>query len=308
MHDTSINYGPEQEVKIGQHVTWVGFWTNAVLAVLKIGAGVIGRSGAMVADGVHSVSDFVTDVVVLTMIKISRKGANKHYAYGHGKYETFATMVIAAALAVVAVGLFYNSLKGVLDAVRGDLLPRPGIVAMIMAIISIAAKEVLFHYTTYWGRRIKSSSVVANAWHHRSDAITSVATLLGISGSMFLGEKWRVLDPVAALVVSVFIFVVAVKIGLPAVKELLEASLPKDLTTQMVKVIHQTPGVLAFHKFRTRRNGNRMILDFHIKVNPDIKVVEAHDIASDVERRLKERFGNDVICNIHIEPYEYANE
>lgn len=298
------DYSPEQEVKIGRRVTWVGFWTNAVLAALKIAAGIAGRSGAMVADGVHSLSDFVTDIIVIVMIGISRKKADAKYSYGHGKYETFATMLISMALAGVAVGIFCDGCSKMMSAMSGEYLPRPGMIALVMAIVSILSKEALFHYTIFWGRKIHSSSVMANAWHHRSDMLSSIATLAGISGAMFLGEHWRILDPMAAVIVSVFIFIVAVRLGMPSVKELLEISLPSEITEPMFEIVRTTPGVITFHNFRSRRNGNKLILDLHIKVDPNKKVVEAHDIASDVERRLKERFGKDMICNIHIEPYK----
>lgn len=291
-------------VKVARRVTWVGFWTNAALAVMKIAAGIVGRSGAMVADGVHSLSDFITDIIVIVFVGVSRRKANANYQYGHGKYETFATMLIAMFLAFVAVAFFYDGAERVWHTLHGHQLPRPGMIALAMAIISIGLKEWLFHYTRRWGERIHSASVIANAWHHRSDSLSSAATLVGIAGAMFLGQLWRVLDPIAAMVVSVFIFVVAWRIGLPSIKELLEVSLPRDLTLKIWAVIGSTPGVEGFHHFMSRRNGNASILDFHIKVNPAITVVQGHEIATAVERNLRERFGNDMIINIHVEPYK----
>lgn len=291
-------------VKVGQHVTWVGFWINALLAAGKIAAGIIGRSGAMVADGVHSLSDFITDIIVIVFVGVAHRKADANYQYGHGKYETFATMLIAMFLAFVAAAFFYDGAERVWHTLRGHQLPRPGMIALWAAIISIVLKEWLFHYTRRWGRRIHSASVVANAWHHRSDSLSSAATLVGIAGAMFLGQRWRVLDPIAAMVVSVFIFVVAWQIGMPSIKELLEVSLPKELTRKMWEVIASTQGVEGFHHFMSRRNGNASILDFHIKVNPSITVVQGHEIATAVERNLRERFGDDMIINIHVEPYK----
>lgn len=291
-------------VKVARHVTWVGFWINAALSALKIVAGIAGKSGAMVADGVHSLSDFITDIIVIIFFSVSRRKANANYQYGHGKYETFATMLIAMFLAFVAAAFFYDGAERVWLTLHGHQLPRPGMIALAMAFISIGLKEWLFHYTRRIGQRINSASVVANAWHHRSDSLSSVATLVGIAGAMFLGQRWRVLDPIAAMVVSVFIFVVAWRIGLPSVKELLEVSLPCDTTRKMWAVIGSTPGVEGFHHFRSRRNGNASILDFHIKVDPSTTVVQGHEIATTVERRLREHFGNDMIINIHVEPYK----
>lgn len=298
-----VEYTDRQTVKIARHVTWVGFWVNAALSLLKIAAGIVGRSSAMIADGIHSLSDFITDVIVIVLIGISRRKANALYQYGYGKYETFATMIIAIALAVVAVTIFYDAAKTIVDTINGQLLPRPGIIALAMAIVSIGAKEILYHYTRRWGERINSAAVVANAWHHRSDALSSIATLAGISGAMFLGDHWRILDPIAAMLVSVFIFIMAIRIGMPSVKELLEISLPADLARQMQQTIADTGGVITYHHFRSRRNGSRIILDVHIKVNPEITVVTGHAIASEVERRLKHDFGESMIANIHVEPY-----
>lgn len=291
-------------VKVARHVTWVGFWVNAFLAGLKIFAGIIGKSSAMVADGIHSLSDFVTDIIIIVMVGVSRRRANRQYQYGHGKFETFATMAISIILLVVSILIFYDGAVGIIDAIHGKEPPRPRMIALIMAVVSIGAKEGLFWYTIKWGKRINSSAVVANAWHHRSDAISSLTTLVGIAGAMFLGSQWRVLDPIAAMVVSVFIAVVSVKIGMPAVKELLEVSIDQKDIERIEQIIRDTPGVIAFHHLRTRQNGVNSIIDVHIKVRPDISVVAGHDIASEVEKRLDEAFGEDsLIVTVHVEPY-----
>lgn len=289
-------------VKVGRRVTWVGFWVNAVLAAVKIAAGIAGRSSALVADGVHSLSDFATDLVVIVMLGVSRRSEDENYTYGHGKYETLGTLVIAVLLMCVGVMMFYDGLAGVIRAAGGELPPRPGMVTLVVAILSIVSKEWLFHYTRRWGERIGSAAVVANAWHHRSDAVSSVATLLGVAGAMWLGHRWTVLDPLAAMLVSVFVAAVGFRLAAPTMKELLEVSLPAAVVTDMKQVVASTPGVVAFHHFRSRRNGTRMIVDLHIKVDPDITVSRAHDIATDVETRLRDKFG-DVLANTHIEPY-----
>lgn len=290
------------EIKIGRHVTWVGFWANIGLAVAKVAAGIWGRSAAMVADGIHSASDLLTDVVVLVVIGASRRRADRGHAYGHGKIETFATFIISAILAAVGLGIFADGAERVIASLRGAVLPQPGWIALAMAVVSIAAKEWLFRYTRSAARRIGSSAMEANAWHHRSDSYSSMATLAGIAGAMFLGQKWRILDPLAAMLVSVLIALMSWKLMKQSVMELLEASLPKDITDRMKETITSTPGVMGFHRFRSRRNGQSMIVDFHIKVDPELSIVRAHDIASDVEQRMKESFGR-VQVNIHIEPW-----
>lgn len=290
------------EIKIGRHVTWVGFWTNIVLALTKIAAGILGRSSAMVADGVHSVSDLLTDIVVLVVIGASRRRADGDHAYGHGKIETFASFIISVLLALVGIGIFADGAVKVVASLQGAALPQPGWIALAMAVVSIVTKEWLFRYTRSAARRINSSSMEANAWHHRSDAWSSMATLAGIAGAMFLGAKWRVLDPLAAVFVSVLIVLMSWKLMKQSVMELLETSLPSDVIEPMMKIISSTPGVMRFHRFRSRRNGRSMIVDFHIKVDPDLTIVRAHDIASEVERRIRSAFGN-VQVNIHIEPW-----
>lgn len=285
-------------------VTWVGFWVNVVLSVAKIIAGIVGRSGAMIADGVHSISDFVTDIIVIVFIGVSAKGENTRFRYGHGKFETFATMLISFALFAVAVGLFWTSFNQIVDALNGKVLPRPEMVALVMAFVSVVAKEWLFHYTRVAGEQMNSMALVANAWHHRSDAFSSIAVLVGIGCAMFLGERWRVLDPIAAATVSVFIALVAYRLAMPSIRELLEVALPDDVTAEMGGVIGRVDGVCAYHHLRTRKNGNVYIMDFHIKVDPRLTIIEAHDISKRVEAALKAKYGEQSIVNIHIEPYQ----
>ncbi len=296
--------GADREVvRSARRVTWLGFWINAALGAGKVAAGIFGRSSAMLADGIHSFSDFITDIIVIVFVGVARRKANDRYQYGHGKYETFATMLVALILGIVGVMFLVDGAEKTWGSFHGHHLESPTWLALIMAVVSIISKEWLYRYTRRVGERIQSAVVVANAWHHRSDALSSLATLAGIGGAMFLGPAWRVLDPIAAMVVSVFIIIVAFQIGTPAVKELLEESLPGDIVEGMYEVIGCTPGVKAFHRFASRRNGNRMILDFHIKVDPDITVVSGHRIASEVEKRLRDAYGNGMMVNIHVEPY-----
>ncbi|MCM1021553.1 MAG: cation diffusion facilitator family transporter [Muribaculum sp.] len=295
----------KQAIHVANHVTWVGFWWNILLGIAKVAGGIIGRSGALVADGIHSLSDVFTDVVILVMVGIARKKPDKKYQYGHGKYETFATMLLAVILAIVAIGIFGEAVQRIIDASHGILPPRPGMIALVLCTASIVVKEWLYHYTLSAGRKINSGAIIANAWHHRSDAFSSVATLLGVSGAMFLGPHWRILDPIAAIIVAIFIVIISVKIAIPAVKELLEIALPKEMENEIRQITASTPGVITYHHLRTRRNGNTIIIDMHIKVRPDILVVTAHNISSNVENRIDRRYGkNNTIVTIHIEPYE----
>ncbi|HRU72578.1 MAG TPA: cation diffusion facilitator family transporter, partial [Paludibacteraceae bacterium] len=179
-------------------VTWVGFFANLVLSIAKLLAGIFGRSGAMIADAVHSISDFATDVVVLAFVKVSAKPKDEGHDYGHGKYETLATVIIGLALFAVGVGILINSIELIRQVVDGVVIERPGLIALVAAAVSIVVKEALYWYTILAARRVNSPAMEANAWHHRSDAFSSIGTLIGIGGAYFLGEQWRVLDPIAA--------------------------------------------------------------------------------------------------------------
>lgn len=291
-----------EEVRLGRKVTWVGFWTNALLSLFKILSGVVGRSSAMIADGIHSASDLITDVAVIIVIGASRKKADSSHSYGHGKIETFVTFLIAILLAGVGIGILVDGVKRAIDFFEGGEIPEPTWIAFSMAIISILVKEWLFRYTRTAARKISSPAMEANAWHHRSDAFSSIATLVGISGAMFLGPKWRFLDPVAAAFVSVLIISMAAKMASSSVKELLEASLPEEESERIKEIIASTPGVKDFHRFRSRSNGNTKIVDLHIKLDPDISLKKAHDIATTVENNIKKEF-DPIVVNIHMEPY-----
>lgn len=285
-------------------VTWVGFFTNLILSAAKIVAGVVGRSSAMVADGIHSLSDFVTDFIVIIFIKISSKNEDSDHPYGHGKFETFATMLISFALFIVAIGIFYSGSVKIYEVLNGRTIERPTYLALIMAAVSIVVKEGLYWYTIIIGRKIDSPAVIANGWHHRSDAFSSIGTLIGISGAMFLGERWRILDPITSVIVGIFIIGVAYKLARPSIQELLEMSLPQEIEQNIEQKIQATPGVITFHHLRTRKNGNAFIIDMHIKVDARSSIVEAHDIATHVENNLKAAFGKHTQVNVHIEPYQ----
>lgn len=289
--------------KKAARVTWVGFFTNLLLSTAKIIAGVVGRSSAMIADGIHSLSDFITDFIVIIFIKISSKHEDSDHPYGHGKFETFATMLISFALFIVAIGIFYSGSVKIYEVLNGRVIERPTYLALIMAAVSIVVKEILYWYTIIVGRKIESPAVIANGWHHRSDAFSSIGTLIGISGAMFLGERWRILDPITSVIVGIFIIGVAYKLARPSIQELLEMSLPEEIEHSIEQKIQATPGVITFHHLRTRKNGNTFIIDMHIKVDPHSSIVEAHDIATHVENNLKTAFGKRTQINVHIEPY-----
>ena len=285
-------------------ITFVGSVGNLILLLFKFVAGIWGHSSAMLADAVHSLSDFVTDVVVIVFVNISSKPKDAGHDYGHGKYETLATSIIGLALLVVGVSLFWDSLHKVFDYwVLGEPLESPGWIALMAALVSILIKELLFQITYRVGKRQNSQAVIANAWHHRSDALSSIGTTLGIGGAILLGPDWHVLDPLAAMVVSVFIVKVSLELMIPAINDLLEQSLPKEVENQILSIISENPKVKEPHNLRTRRIGNDFAIEVHIRVDGDMSVREAHALTKEIERKLYQKYGNTTHVVIHVEPF-----
>lgn len=285
-----------------QSVTFWGAVCNLALSALKLTAGLVGRSSAMVADAVHSFSDLVSDVVVLVFARISGKGKDKGHDYGHGKFETLATTVVSLLLLVVAARMIALSVGQIRSALAGAPPSAPGIIALVAAVVSIAVKEILYQWTARVGRRLSSSVMVANAWHHRSDALSSIGSLIGIGAAILLGGKWTILDPLVGLVISVVIIVVAVKMSIPALAELTDASLPDDVEQKITEIIDSVPGVSDVHELKTRRCGHYSIAEVHMVVRPDMTILEAHDLTVEAERRLHAAFGDDMQVTIHVEP------
>ena len=283
-------------------VTIVGSVVNLLLVVFKFIAGILGRSTAMIADAVHSLSDFVTDIVVIVFVRISGKPADECHDYGHGKFETLATVIISLALFAVGVGILVGGVKDIAAVINGAILPKPSIIALIAAVVSILAKELLYRYTVKVGRKIESQTVVANAWHHRSDAFSSIGVLLGIAGAMVFGDRWSVLDSIAAVVVSVFILKVAIDLLKPCLEELLERSLPKEVEEQILEIILSVDGVTSPHHLRTRRIGSNYAIEVHIRMDGNMTLHEAHKVTTTVEQRLKQYFGPNTHVGIHPEP------
>lgn len=284
-------------------VTWVGFYTNLVLVIFKLAAGIIGQSAAMVADSLHSLSDFVTDIVVLITFRIIDNPPDKSHDYSHAKYETLASFLIGFALFLVGVGILWSGAKKIWLCLSGTSIERPGTIALFAAVVSIVSKEWLYRYTAKVGREINSQAVIANAWHHRSDAFSSIGTMLGIGGAILLGEKWHILDPVAAVIVSFFVMKVALMILGGSVQELTEGSLDEEIEEKIVETITKVKGTIEPHDLRTRRIGNTIAIDLHIYVETSLSVVDAHKIASEVEAALRDMFGQGTFVSVHIEPY-----
>ena len=283
-------------------VTLAGSAVNVVLLVFKFVAGFLGGSAAMIADAVHSLSDFITDVIVLLFVKLSAKPEDSDHDYGHGKYETLATSLIGLALMFVGVMIMYNGVCSIASAIMGSPLPQPGMIALAAALVSIALKEWAYRFTVKVGRECESQAVVANAWHHRSDALSSIGTAVGIGGAILLGEKWAVLDPIAAVVVSVFIIRTAWQLTKQSAGELLEQSLPADMEREIVNIVACEPMTSEVHHLRTRRIGSHIAIEMHLRMPGDISLYESHQHATNIEQKLRKRFGASTHIGLHVEP------
>ncbi len=283
-------------------VTIKGSIINVFLLVFKFIAGIVGGSAAMIADAIHSLSDFLTDIVMLIFVRLSNKPQDKDHDFGHGKYETLATALIGIALLVVGAMICIGGLEKIMSVVRGALLPCPGIIAFIAAVVSILSKEWCFQFTAKVGRKYNSQAVIANAWHHRSDALSSIGTALGTGLAILLGDKWTMLDPLTAVAVSGFIVWEAVKLIKQSSSELLEASLPEDIERQIVDIALSDKDLYEVHNLRTRRIGNNFAIEMHIRMPGATSLYEAHKHATNLENAIKQKFGAETHVIIHLEP------
>ena len=283
-------------------VTLVGSVINVVLLLFKFVAGIIGHSAAMLADAVHSLSDFVTDVIVLVFIHISGKPQDKSHDYGHGKYETLAMTLIGVALLLVALGILNSGAMKIKLWLDGEQLEAPGTIALWAALLSVVLKEGVYRYSMIKAHQLNSPAVEANAWHHRSDGLSSIGTAVGIGGAIFLGQRWTVLDPIASVVVGIFIVKVSVSLLRRGIGDLLEQSLPDAVEEEILQMVAALPGLSKPHDLRTRRIGNHYAIELHILMDGNITLREAHDKASEVEETLKSHYGQETHVAVHVEP------
>ncbi|MFA6592746.1 MAG: cation diffusion facilitator family transporter [Bacteroidales bacterium] len=301
--EKSNNISAKERVRTINIVTINGSIVNLVLTIFKIIAGIFGRSAAMVADGMHSLSDLISDIVVLVFVRISSRQVDKGHDYGHGKFETLATLIVSLMLLFVGVNLMISGTKSIISIAKGSTVASPTWLALSAAILSIVSKEILYQYTIRSAKRVNSPVMEANAWHHRSDAFSSIGSFIGIGGAMLLGKKWTILDPLTGCVISLLILWMAVKLAIPAINDLVETSLPDDVEDDIIGTARCVQGVKDIHDLKTRKNGPAIIMSAHIVVDPLITVCEAHEIVTKVEDAIKAKFGNDTVISIHIEPF-----
>ena len=273
-----------------------------MLLSFKFVAGIVAGSAAMVADAVHSLSDFLTDLIVLVFVRIGAKPQDADHDYGHGKYETLATLLVALALVGAAIGIIVTGSLKIARWLQGETLEMPGMLALWAALLSIAVKEILFRYTLARGKALDSPAVVANAWHHRSDALSSIGAAIGIGGAILLGERWAVLDPLASIVVGAMLVKVAWDLLKVSTGELTDCSLSEETESEIEDIIHSFPEVSEPHNLRTRRIGNRIAIEAHVRLDGNMSLEDAHEIVSAIEHKLKDRFGKATLVTIHMEP------
>ena len=291
----------DREKKI-YRTTIMGSIVNVVLLLFKFLAGILGGSAAMIADAIHSLSDFLTDIIVVVFVRISSKPEDDDHDYGHGKYETLATSIIGIALLGVGIYIFYNGVRQIMRFISGEYISQPRYIALIAALVSIVLKEWTYRFTMKVGKAVNSQALIANAWHHRSDALSSIGTAVGIGGAILLGSRWAVLDPVAAVIVSLFIMRTALLQVGAASGELLEKSLPADVENEITQIVESEDGVSGVHHLCTRRIGSMIAIEMHLRMPGEMTLRESHERATEVERKLRSRFGSSTHISIHVEP------
>lgn len=283
-------------------VTWVGLAINLFLTFFKFASGILGRSGAMTADAVHTASDLITDAAVIIGFRQVGKPPDDCHDYGHGKYETFITLFVGVMLSLAGALIIFEAGGKILSAISGEILTTPGPIALIAAIVSLLIKEAMYHYTVHVGKRIGSNAIIANAWHHRTDALTSVAALFGIAISILFKGRFAIFDPIAALSVGIFIIVVSIRFMKDSTSELLEASLDRGIKERIMTLIGSVPGLENPHSLKTRRIGKGIAIDVHICVSPEMTVERSHRMTKDIESVLKKEFGDDTYVIVHVCP------
>ena len=283
-------------------VTLVGSVGNAILLTFKFVAGIAGNRSAMIADAVHSLSDFVTDILVLVFVSISAKPQDQSHDYGHGKFETIASFLIALALMAAATGIVVSGFQKSLSWLDGNELKAPGWIALWAALLSIAIKELLYQYTMHRARKLDSQVMVANAWHHRSDSLSSIGAAIGIGLAIWLGQRWTVLDPLASIVVGLMLVKVAYELLKTSMGELTECSLPEETENEIIEIILSFNDVGQLHNLRTRRIGNRIAIEAHVRMDGQLPLYVVHERATTIEQKLKERFGPTTHVSLHMEP------
>jgi len=277
---------------------WIGLIVNLMLAAVKLSAGMLGHSQAVVADAIHSLSDIVTDIALILGGRYWSAPADERHPHGHRRFETLVTVFIGLMVAAAAVGIGWDAV-----ASFGRPSHPPTIIALVAALLSIAVKEGLYHWTTMMGKGTGSSALVANAWHHRTDALSSIPVAIAVSVAM-IDHRLAIVDQIGALVVAVFVLHAAIRIIRPALDQLVDAGAPRAHRTELERLALEVEGVRAAHALRTRYIGSELAVDIHVEVDADLSVADGFAIASEVKRDLLKRGPNVADVVVQIEPHE----
>lgn len=282
-------------------VTWIGLLINIALACIKFAAGYFGRSQAMIADAIHSLTDTTTDVAVIAGSHFWSRPPDESHPYGHRRLETLVTVFIGFMLAAAGLGIGWDAVSALHDKHAAP----PGWIALLAAMVSIVTKEALYRWTAMAGEKIKSPALAANAWHHRTDAISSIPVLIAVGGALIF-PSWSFLDLVGAVVVSIFVLHAALKIIWPGISELIDAGAPREIQKKITDIAGHHPGVLEVHKVRTRYISTSLLVDMHIVVNGSISVREGHAIADEVELSIMDDIPRILGVIIHVDPSDLS--
>jgi len=291
-----MNYSLEQRKQETNRITLWGVLVNLVLSVIKVIGGIIGQSQALLADGIHSMSDLASDGMVLIAVKHAGEDADEEHPYGHGRYETVATVILGVLLLSVAAGIAYDAMMRLQNP---EELVEPALFTLLIAAISIISKEVLYHATRVIAKKIRSPMLEANAWHHRSDAISSIVVFIGIGGTYF---GYPLLDALAAIMVALMIGKIGLDLSRQSMQELVDTALAPEMVEKIRQTILDIDDVRQLHLLRSRRMGHTALVDVHIQVSPKLSVSEGHHIAEMVERTLKDQFDEVNDVTVHIDP------
>ncbi len=285
------------DMRAGLVVTWVGCVVNIILVIIKIVVGFAVRSQALVADGVHSLSDLFSDFVVILGLKLGRQEEDENHPFGHARIETISGMLVGAILVVVGAGIAYNAFESVYE----HRVSTPGVFAIVVAAASILLKEGMYWYTIKVGRRIKSLVLIGNAWHHRTDAFSSVAVLIGVTAA-YVNPAWHLADAYAALVVTLFIFRVGASLVWDALKQVVDTAPDRKILDQLVETAMKVEGVEQVHDVRARYSGQQIFVEIHIVVDPELTVRQGHEIADVVRFHLVNEIADVTRVIVHVDP------
>lgn len=284
--------------KTAYKVSLVTIFANVVLAIFKMIAGIVAKSGAMISDAIHSASDVFSTIIVMIGIKAANKQADDKHQYGHERLECVAAILLAVVLCITGAGIAIDGVNKIMQGFNGTLA-IPGMLALVAAVVSIVVKEGMFWYTKHYAKKINSGAMMADAWHHRSDALSSVGSLIGVGGAM-LGLP--ILDPVASLVICIFIFKAAIDIAKDALDKMIDTACDEQQVEKMKTVILSVDGVLGIDDVKTRLFGDKIYIDIEICCDGNLTLFESHDIAEQVHDLLEQTFDNVKHCTVHVNP------